>query len=450
MKRTGHAVVIGGSLAGLLAGRILAEHFDRITILERDVFPDKPLPRAGVPQSRHLHVLLLRGQQILEQLFPGLAVDLQAAGAPVLDSGSDIAMLLPHGWAAPFQANLPGIVFSRDLLDWTVRHHLAHCANVQIRQGITVTGLMRNVSQTGVGGVLVGRPNPEAIQADFVVDASGKTSHTPHWLPAIGYEPPAETVVNAFLGYASRLYRVPAHAAPKQAVFVHLAPPDRTRGGALFPIEGNRWIVGMAGGDRDYPPTDEAGFLAFARSLPTPAIYSALQDAEPLTPIYSYRATENRLRHYDRLSRYPENFVVLGQASCAFNPIYGQGMTVAAIEAQILDRALRQQQSARQIQKELVAAHAGAWQLATLQDYRYRGTEGAQPSATTRLLNAYMDQIGRLCTEDTSVYRTMLEVMHMLKPSVALFQPHIAVKAIAKMMQRHNPPPVSFGDLPEF
>jgi 2-polyprenyl-6-methoxyphenol hydroxylase-like FAD-dependent oxidoreductase len=433
MERTNHAVVIGGSLAGLLTGRVLANHFDRVTIVERDIYPSDPVPRPGVPQARHLHLLMLHGQQIIEQLFPGLNDELVAMGAPVLDSGNDIAMLLPAGWAARFSSSLPGLVFSRSLLDWQVRRRLAAFPNVQFREGTTVTGLLPIANATGVAGVSLRSQNnsPETLLADFVVDASGKGSHTPQWLQAIGFEPAQETIVNAFIGYASRLYQPPADwQANWRAVFVQMAPPHRTRGGALFPIEANRWLVGMAGGDRDYPPTTEAEFLEFARSLPTPIIYRAIQAATPLTDIHSYRGTENRLRYYDRLPRHPEHFVVVGHAACAFNPIYGQGMTVAALEAQTLDRSLRHSLSARQIQQKLAKAHETAWTLATLQDYRYRGTAGARPSIASRLMNAYLDRAVILCTHDAGVYRTLLEVMHMLKPSAALFRPGIAVQVL--------------------
>lgn len=447
MQPASHALVIGGSMAGLLTGRILANHFDQITIIERDYYPKEPLPRRGVPQSGHLHLLLSRGRKILEQLFPGLENELVAAGALLLTPQNETAWFSPAGWAIHFTPDRTGIVSSRDLLDWTIRRRLAGFANVRFLEGCTVTGLLANSDHTGVAGAVVrfhdhaGSIKEENLYANLVVDASGKVSIVPQWLEKLGYALPQETVINGFVGYASRIYQANADL---HSVFVSTAPPSRTRGGAIFPIEGDRWIVSLGGGDRDYPPTEEAGFLEFAHSLPTPLIYNAIKDAQPLTPIYSYRGTENRIRHYDRLSRYPENFVVVGHAACAFNPIYGQGMTVAALSAQILDECLKQRQPhpdgnlkglSRQVQQKLADVHSVAWMFATNQDYRYLGSEGGKPSLVTKLIIQYMDQVLKLSTKDANVCQTFLEVAHMLKPPTALFHPSIVVKAIGQIIK---------------
>jgi 2-polyprenyl-6-methoxyphenol hydroxylase-like FAD-dependent oxidoreductase len=316
-----HALVIGGSLAGLLAGRALANHFDHVTILERDVYPQQPAPRPGLPQSRFPHTLMLRGQQILEQFFPGLKADLLAQGAITVDSCQDIAALTAAGWAARSPSDLILLACSRDLLDWNVRHRLRSLSNVEFLEGASVTRLLANTEKTQVMGVsarIRSTSNGETtrdLYADLVVDASGKASHAPQWLQALGYAPPQETQVNALVGYTARLYQPPSHTAVDwKLLFIQPNPPKERRGGAIFPIEGNRWIVSLSGGDQDYPPTDEAGFLAFARSLPSPALFDAIQEATPLAPIYTYRSNENRLRHYESMMRQPEQFVVVGQS----------------------------------------------------------------------------------------------------------------------------------------
>ncbi|MFB2977395.1 NAD(P)/FAD-dependent oxidoreductase [Microseira sp. BLCC-F43] len=444
-----HALVIGGSIGGLLAGRVLANHFQQVTIIERDIYPDAPVPRKGVPQSQHLHALLTRGQMILEELFPGLKDELIAAGAPLLEVGSDSAWYSRFGWAVRFNSGIKIIALSRGLLDFCVHRRMNGIPNLRFLLGATVTKLLANGDNTGIAGVSVRWRNPsdgsireEQLLADLVVDASGKTSKAPEWLKELGYIPPKETVVNPFVGYASRIYRRPENfQADWQSLFVQSAPPEGTRGGVLFPIEGDRWIAGMGGINRDYPPTDEAGFLEFVRSLPTPAIYEAIKEAEPLTPIYGYRDTENRLRHYDSLPRYPENFLVVGHAACAFNPVYGQGITVAALEAQTLDKCLHQHSNrnfkgfARQVQKQLATVHAVPWMAATSEDYRSPGTEGGKPDFFTQLMHRYMDGILQLAMNNTDVYRRFLEVMHMLKPSTALFHPRIFIQVLRQIIQ---------------
>jgi hypothetical protein len=287
------------------------------------------------------------------------------------------------------------------------------------------------------------------LNAELVVDASGKVSKTPQWLKSLGYEPPQETAINAFVGYASRIYKCSGKLSDTAPVFVSLAPPFRTRGGAIFPIEGNRWLVGLAGGDRDYPPADEAGFLEFARSLPTPTIYDAIKDAEAITPVYSYRGTENRLRHYERLPRYPENLIIIGHAVCAFNPIYGQGMTVAALDAQMLDKCLQKQRErypegdltgfARQFQQKLAKLHTIPWTFAISQDSRYPGSEGAKLNLPTRLTIDYMDLVLKVLVSDAKVCQAFLEVLHMIESPAVLFHPSIAVKAIGQLVTvRHS------------
>jgi 2-polyprenyl-6-methoxyphenol hydroxylase-like FAD-dependent oxidoreductase len=229
-------------------------------------------------------------------------------------------------------------------------------------------------------------------------------------------------------------------------VFLQAAPPARTRAGVLVPVKGNRWIVTLGGGDRDYPPTDEVGFLDFARSLPSPMLYNAIKDAVPLSPIYANRSTENRLRHYERLPRWPERFLVMGDAVCAFNPVYGQGMTTAALSALALDQCLHSQYRhqlecdltglARRFQQRLIKVNAAAWMLATSEDYRYRGTEGGMPDWTTRLMHWYIDQVLKLATKNVHVRKLFLEVQQMLRSPIALFQAGVILPMLWRMLRR--------------
>src|SRR5262245_51729796 len=382
LSQTGNlAVVVGGSMAGLTVARVLAKHFKRVVNVERDSLPEGPESRRGTPQARHVHVLLLRGRRILGRLFPGFDNQLIASGAADLDAGSDVAWLSRMGWGPNFVSNLPLVACTRDLMDWALRTQLKEMNSVSFLENRDVVGLLPDGSCQRVTGVQMWVRTPSVpaagetteVIADLVVDASGRTSQAPRWLEALGYRGPKEVIVSAGHGYSSRFYRMfPDAKRDWKALYVQPAPPEDVRGGLILPVEGDRWLVSLWGGTMDYPPNDEAGFLEFARNLRTPLLYETIRQAEPLTAIASFRSTANRLRQFDRLSRQPENFVVLGDVACTFNPVYGQGMTTAAIEAVLLDKLLAQYRKrgdftglAGEFQRRLARANSAPWMLAT-------------------------------------------------------------------------------------
>ena len=443
-----HAVVLGGSLAGLLAARVLSDYFDRVTLLERDVYPDNTDVRKGIPQANHVHALMLRGRQILEDLFPKLQDEMIAAGAPLVDMANDVAWFTRAGWGVRFPSDLKVLAFTRPMLDLHVRRRLAQNPNVEIRDNVEVLRVLRDSQSNRLTGVLIGPRASEAdrrvakqLDADLIVDATGRGSRAPRWLKDLGYEPPQETIVNAHLGYASRLYRIPENFDGEwTCAYVQAAPPECKRGGILFRVEGNRWLVTLIGGGRDYPPTDEQGFLEFAESLPASIIANAIRSAEPIGPIRAHRGTENRLRHFDSTKDLPENFLVLGDAACAFNPVYGQGMTIAALGALTLQQCLREQQKlhgdgslrglAQHFQRRLAKVNKAPWLLATGEDYRYRETDGGSPSVTTRFMHRYMNHVLRLTTYDVAVRSALLQVFSMLAPPSTLFRPSILFRVV--------------------
>lgn len=442
-----HALVLGGSLAGLLAARVLSEHFERVTIVERDPFPATAAPRRGTPQANHVHALLPRGRLILEQLFPRLQQEMMAAGAPLLVMGKDLAWLTPQGWGVRFHSDLEVLSFTRPLLDLNVRRQLTADSRVRVMENTEIVRLLPGKQPRRIAGALVrvhGENSDKVVEmqltADLVVDTTGRASRAPRWLEELGYTPPKETIVNAHLGYASRLYRIPENfSADWKCAFVQAAPPKRKRGGILFTVEGDRWLVTLIGGGRDYPPTDDAAFLEFARSLRAPIIYDAIRTAEPLSPIRGHRGTENRLRHFEAAIDQPENFIALGDSVCAFNPVYGQGMTIAAMGAMALDECLHEQKGipetfAKRFQERLAKVNAAPWMLATSEDYRYRETEGGSPSLGTRFMHGYMNHVLRLSTFDASVRKILLEVMSMLAQPSALFRPRIALRVLGNTL----------------
>src|SRR5215469_4159439 len=441
------AIVVGASMAGMLTARILADIFERVIILERDGLPEGPELRPGVPQARHLHALLPRGRRILEKNFPGITSELEAAGAEILDFAKDVAWLTPQGWGVRFVSEFEAVASTRALLDHVVRVRLKQASNIEIVQKCDVIGFVGQAER--VEGVKVrsrnesDRDGVKVLKSDLVVVATGRNSAVPVWLHQLGLPEPESTYVNAHVGYASLMFRRPAHLPETwRALFIQAAPPAAKRAGILFPVEGNRWLVTLQGGDCDYPPLENAGFFEFARSLRSPALYEAIKDAEPLGSITGYRSTENRLFHYERLEQWPECLFVLGDTVCAFNPVYGQGMTTAALAAEDLGKCLRKHHErlvgvGRKFQRRLAKIISAPWMLATSEDLRYLGTVGEPASKSTRQLHKYMDYVLRSTTRSVPVRKRFLEVQGMLKGPGVIFHPSVVMR-VAKQALLSN------------
>jgi 2-polyprenyl-6-methoxyphenol hydroxylase-like FAD-dependent oxidoreductase len=443
-----HAIVLGGSLAGLLAAKVLRDHFERVTVIERDTYPENIAARRGVPQANHVHGLMVRGRLILEQLLPGLQDEMIRAGAPLLDLANDIAWLTPGGWGKRFQSDLRVLSFTRPLLDHHVRLRMAAEHRVHILENTEVVKLLADERKRVKGAIIRSRDEESdrsteiQLLGDLVVDATGRGSQAKQWLAELGHTPPDETVVNAHIGYASRLYRIPANFnADWRCLIIQADPPKNKRGGIIFAVEGDRWLLTLIGGGYDYPPTTEEEFLEFARSLPTPLIYDAIRYAEPLSPIRGYRGTENRLRHFERPGSLPENLFALGDSVCAFNPVYGQGMTIAAMGVMTLQEVLSERKNSAvgnsltgEFQQRLAKVNEAPWMMATSQDLRYRETVGGSPNLKTRVMHAYMSAVMRLATFDVRTRTILLRVFAMLAKPTTLFQPRILFSVLGQAL----------------
>jgi flavin-dependent dehydrogenase len=313
---------------------------------------------------------------------------------------------------------------------------------VRLLGGHDATGLVASPDRSRVKGVsLRSRTDGSTadVDADLVVDASGRNTHAPGWLTGLGYPAPDESVINAFIGYASRVYAPPeAIQLDWKAVLLNSRPPDEKRAGGIFPINGGLWHVTLSGTGRDYPPTDETGFLEFARSLRSPIVADALADARPVSSISGYRRTENQLRHYERMSSWPEGFVVLGDATSAFNPVYGQGMSVAGLGGLALQQWLTTGGTCAAFQRRLADVVATPWLLATSEDFRFPTTEGGRPGPLTKAMHRYLDRVLAVGTVDDVVFDTFIRVVHLVEPPTALFRPAIMGRVVRG--PRREPP----------
>lgn len=447
-----HALVIGASMAGLLAGRVLSDHFEQVTIIERDRLSQEVQARKGVPQGRHVHVLLSRGASVMRDFFPDLFPVLMQDGTIPIDTVADFHWYNFGAWKARFISHITFYCQSRPSLEEHVRQQVAARSNIRFLDECDVTGLCANQGATHVTGVQVryreGEQREEKLSADLVVDASGRGSQTPQWLASLGYDRVEETAIKVDVGYATRLYRQPEHSRFERKVLgIYSTPPAGKRAGVLAPIEGKRWIVTLMGWVRDYPPDDETGFLAFAQSLPQPDLYEAIKDAEPLTPVAIHKFPANRRRHYERLARFPEGFVALGDAVCSFNPVYGQGMTAAALEAEMLNTLLYQQRKhrsagdirgfSRRFQKKITKIVNTFWLLAASEDFRHPETQGKRPVGLS-LLNGYSLRVQKHTSFDPAVTLLFYQVLQAIKPPTALFHPRILLKVLLQRPPRQS------------
>ena len=442
-----HAVVVGAGVGGLLAGRVLAEYFDRVTILERDAFSyDDSAGRKGVPQGRHLHSLATRGGEILERYFPGLDAELANAGCPALDQAWDTHTDTPAGRLPRFRSGIAMRAVSRSLLEERVRTRLEAEPGVRFLAGREVVGLVSDATGGAVAGVRTRRRGPkeaeETLTADLVVDASGQGSRAPRWLEELGYDAPEEEIVDARLGYATRWFRVPEDfSGDWKGLAVLPGWPNDTRGGTLRRVEGDVWTAVLIGLGGDYPPTRGDAFLEFARTLPSPAIYDAIKNAEPISPVYGYRRTANRRRRYER-TRLLENLLVTGDAACSLNPSYGSGMTAAALSAEALEGCLHEQRLrfsnhdlaglGRRFHKRQAAAVAPCWKVTTSTDRQWSVSRVEDLGLTGRLFHRVSEEVLALAVEREDVARTLLEVKNLLESPSTLLRPGILLPALLR------------------
>ena len=439
------AIVLGASMAGLWTARVLADHFAQVVVVDRDRLPDDAAPRPGAPQARQYHILLRRGLEILHDLFPGMERELIEAGAIPFDLTGDVKLRSRGQWLPMFPSGQQLVSCSRLLLEATMRRRLRQMPRIRFVEGVEAVGLISDTSHTTITGVQL-RPRggasdphgpPETLTGDLIVDALGRRSPTPAWLTALGYPSPEESVVDSFLGYVTRRYRRPAHFdADWRMLLITATPPDDARGGLIFPEEDDVWVVMMAGANKDYPPTEEAGFDEFAQSL-GPEYYAAVRAAEPLGAPIGYRGTDSRWRHYEKLERWPERYVVLGDAFCGFNPVYGQGMTVAALAALALGVEI--ERSRGELDGLGVRAHrafgevtTGAWLLATGADFEWPATVGGERGHgfADRFARWYIDKVLDALAADHRVRMAFNEVNQLVKPVTSLFAPQVFIRVL--------------------
>lgn len=425
----GRAFVIGGSVGGLLAARVLADHFSEVVLFERDCFPTDVDDRKGVPQGRHAHALLSAGRLILESLFPGFATELTTRGAHAVDIHS-LRWFDNGGYHARCRG-IDALLASRALLETRIRARVAALPRVRLVDVCDVEGLLFDGGKNRVTGVRATRSGGvvESMDADLIVDATGRGSQVPAWLQAEGIDRPAEELIRVGLGYSTRIFhRRGDHLDGDLAMITPAAPPAR-RGGAMLAMEGDRWMVTLFGILGDHPPTDSDGYFEFARSLPAPDIYNTITNAEPLSEAIPFRFPASSRRRYERLARFPEGLLAFGDAICSFNPIYGQGMSVAARQAVALQQCLATgtRALAPRFFKSVAPVIDNPWTMAMGGDLRYPEVEGPR-TRFGDFINWYLGKVHIAARRDPSVSLAFHKVANLLADPPSLLSPGVALR----------------------
>lgn len=440
LPHLGKAIVIGASISGLLAARVLADHFAEVIVVERDTQPPIGEARKGVPQGRHAHVLLARGREQLEELFPGLTHELVNQGAVAGDL-SEMSRWFSNGvYTKNFRSGLLGMQVSRPLLEGTIYQRLQALPNITIVTNHDAVGLLSEANETNsaqrVTGIKVidrgqSAASEQSLYADLVVDASGRGTRSLTWLESLGYARPAEEHIKMSLSYTTREFRrLPEHAQGHSPIVI-LTSFNNRRAAAMLAVEGDRWIVTLAGFLGDAAPADLEGFIEYARSLNAPDCYDIIKNAQPIGEASQFKYPASQRRYFEKLPRFPEGLVVVGDALCSFNPIYGQGMTTAANEAGLIGKCLKDglpgigQRFFRQASPMLDSP----WSIAAGSDLAFPEVEGKRAPAM-RMVGKYLDWLLKASAKDNNLNIAFQRVTNLIDPPASLFRPSIVLRVL--------------------
>lgn len=441
------AVVIGGSLGGLLAARVLSDHCEKVTVLERDEFPAGSENRRGVPQGWHAHGLLASGSNAIEDLFPGISDELVEAGAVRADVMNDGSWFFEGACLKRAPSDTIGLLLSRPFLEDAVRRRVQGLAHVEMIDKCPVRGLL--VDEDAVKGVIA---DGRGLKADLVVDASGRGSHASKWLEAMKFPVPAEEKVEVQLVYTTRYFRR-GPTEPTSGLFGVVNPsPLNPTSGVILAQENDRWVVTLIGRFGVKPAEDIEGFLDFARGLDSSLIYDMIRNAEPLGDPISMRFPASVRRRYERARRSPKGFLAFGDAICSFNPAYGQGISVAALQALELRRELEKGFAGLPDRFYKAAAKLIdiPWGIAVGGDLKMPQVKGKR-TLGGKLLGWYIAKLHKLAHHDAEASAAFLRVAQLLAAPPSLMRPGLALRTLmnGSPAARLPLPPKKIIDLPQ-
>ncbi|MEQ9439760.1 MAG: hypothetical protein RIG62_11970 [Cyclobacteriaceae bacterium] len=420
-----NAIIIGSSIAGLLAARVCADHFDQVIILEKDKISPEPAHRKGVPQDHQVHVLLSKGYEVIRQLFPGIIERLQDRGGITGDLGLLLKWYSQGGYRPQCETGLHTVMTSRPLLENTLRQMLLEKKQVSLIDQARITGLLHE------GNTVVGVQTEEGkYYSNLLIDTRGIGSRLAPELEKMGYSAPEVEKVQVNVTYTSCVF--PRATDFYNVININSNPPHNSKSGTIQPIEDGKMIVIVNGRSRDAAPKDLSSFKEYTQALDSPLVYQHIRDLEPVSGLFTYRIPYVRWIHFERLSAFPEGILPLGDAICRLNPVYGQGMSSAAIQAEILDKMLRKRETEpiwKPFFHEVAREIKTPWELTVAEDFKFPETEGVPPK-TPALLAKYFTKLNRVMNGEPVIYKAFARVLNMVSPPTVLFYPNIVWRVI--------------------
>jgi 2-polyprenyl-6-methoxyphenol hydroxylase-like FAD-dependent oxidoreductase len=425
------AVVIGGSFAGKLAARVLSDFFAEVIIIEKDHKYENVATTKGVPQGAQGHVLLKSGEEILEELFPGIIQDLVQDGSKQSDFAEDLSWFHHGSWKARYDSGLTIIQQSRPFLEWHIQRKLEAIPNIMYRYSSKVKGLI--FFENEISGVVAENADGSTVdlEADIVIDASGAAAFTTRWLKDFGFEQPQKTEVEVDLFYASMIYKNLCYKECNwHSILVYPNPPEIERGGSISPIEGNRFLVTLLGYGEKEIPNDLTSFLRYTKTLGQPHLHEMIKNAVPDSEIEVYRFPALSRYHYEKYRNFPAGLLVIGDAFGRVDPVFAQGMSIAALEAYAMRSLLLRYRSKQKLTKDFHNKVSKIidipWLIALTEDFRFKNTSGNRPFGLP-FLQWYVKKVVKACSHNEKVYGQFMKVLHLKAHPISLFKPMVLV-----------------------
>lgn len=422
------AIIIGGGIAGKLIAAAISPYFHSVRILEKDAKPESQTTiRNGVQQAHHLHLLLHAGDHALERLFPGFQEDMVKHGSIKIDSLNDLAWFHHGVWKLRFPSNNFTFLQTRTLLESYIEERVKQIGNVTYQYGIKVQSFLLSEDGSKVCGVeVLHESKPKRIKGDLVIDTSGAASFTRGWLEKQGRTVPKETV-EIGLCYATRKYTLSEPPKHFKIKILYPDPAKETLGGTLSMVENNQCIVTINGYLNTLNPVDvkdSEGFLKMTEKLPLPDIFKELQNGTSISDTAIYQVPQIQWRHFEKVDL-PDGLLVAGDAICRINPVFGQGMSIAALEALAIGDYFATTSHIgpmKKLQKQLAKIISPVWSMVLCEDFRYSDVKGKKPFGLT-FQQWYVKKIFLLSAKNQAIYKDLVRVMNLVGPATILFKP---------------------------